>query len=40
MSYLIVGIVCLVVGVIAGFLIGKKNPAVQDAAVSLSDKLK
>lgn len=40
MSYVIVAIVCLIVGGFAGLLIGRKNPKVADAAVKLSDKVK
>lgn len=40
MSYVIVAIVCLIVGGFAGLLIGRKNPKVADAAQAAVDKAK
>ncbi len=39
-SDIIVAIVFLVVGFVAGLLVGRKNPKVADEAVKFSDKLK
>lgn len=40
MSYIVVGLTCLVLGFVAGLLTGRKNPKIADIAFNIAEKNK
>jgi uncharacterized protein YneF (UPF0154 family) len=39
LTYILIAVVCLVIGAAGGLLIGRKNPKAADVAVQIADKV-